>query len=157
MDIKEVVAVLKQKGRVSIQEGNGKVLEFISLNAWDSQKDDPNGIFLLFETFQIRTISEQFSEVSLDVVEFATKPTIYHTIAGRMLQNGPRQNGQVKFSLIKSDVWNRLLFSFGQSLILQYASHKESDFQMAEYFPLLSPNAKEMYLSPDGDIKIIRA
>ena len=157
MDIKEVVAVLKQNGRVSVQEGNGKVLELISMSFWNAANDDASGIFLLFETFQIRSIAEQFSEVSLDIVEYATKPSIYHTNVSRLLKNGPQQEGHVKFALIKSDVWNRLLFAFGQPLIVQFIKSEKADFQQKEFFPLLSPNTKEMFLGPDGDIKIIRA
>lgn len=157
MDIKEVVSVLKQKGRVSVQEGNGKVLEFISLATWDVTMDSREGIFLIFDTFQIRSFAEQFSEVSLDVVEFATKPTIYHTIASRLLKNGPQIEGQVKFSLIKSDIWNKLLFAYGQLVVLQVQEKGEAAFKISEFFPLFSPNTKEMYLGPDGDIKIIRA
>lgn len=156
MEVKEIVTVLKQKGRVCIREANGKVVELIAPSAWDASTDDMQGIFLLFEVFQIRTIAEQFSEVSLDVVEYATKPTVYHTVASRISQLGPRQGNQVKFALIRSDFWNKLLFGFGQPLIVQYVFAKTADFEVSTFFPLLSPNAKELYLGPDGDIKIIR-
>jgi len=30
------------------------------------------------------------------------------------------------------------------------------DFQVKELFPLFSPNLKELFLSPEGDVKIIK-
>jgi hypothetical protein len=156
VEIRDLVEIVKSKGRVRIREGSGKILEFIALDNWSEANDDQNGIFLIFDVFQLRSISEQFADVSLDIIEYATKPTIYHTIKGRFLKNGPVKDGQIKFSLIKKDFWNKLLFSYTQVLILQYVSEGEVDFETADYFPLLSAGTKEMFLSPDGDIKIFK-
>ncbi len=158
MDIKAAVDKLKIDGKLKVKEGHGTVLEFVSLEKWTSESDSEvkSAVFLLFDVFQIRSISEQFSDVSLDVIEFATKPTIYHTIKGRFLRNGPVVDDEIKFSVIKKDFWNKLLFTFGQILILNYPKSGAFDFETDEYFPLLSAGTKEMFLSPDGDIKIIR-
>lgn len=158
MDIKAAVDKLKTEGKIRIKEGHGTVLDLVSLEKWepDTEAETGSAVFLLFDVFQIRSISEQFSDVSLDVIEFASKPTIYHTIKGRFLKNGPVVNGEIKFSVIKKDYWNRLLFTFGNILVLTYPKADEADFETEEYFPLLSAGTKEMFLSPDGDIKIIR-
>jgi hypothetical protein len=156
VEAKEIVKTLKEKGRVKIKEGSGVVLELVSLAHWDQTKDSGDGVFLLFDIFQIRTVSEQFSEVSLDIVEYASKPTIYHTTAGRVLKQGPIVNGQLKFALIRKDEWNRLLFAYSQPLILQYAAGSDSDYVTDVFFPLLSAGLKEMFLSPEGDVKIIK-
>ena len=156
VDINAVTKVLKEKGRVRIKEGHGDGIELIVPNQWRDETDQIDGIFLIFDLFQIRTLAEQFSEVSLDVIEFASKPTIYHTPVNRVLKNGPIHEGKVKFSMIKQSFWNKLLFAFGQPLIVQKSKGKEFDFETEEYFPLLSAGTKEIFLSPDGDIKILK-
>ncbi|MCH6233122.1 hypothetical protein [Cognataquiflexum rubidum] len=157
MEIKDAVNILKEKGRIKIKDGHGTVLELIAPQRWDAAKDDQEGIFLFFDVFQIRNVAEQFSEVSLDIIEYATKPTIYHTPVNRILKNGPIIDGKVKFSFIKKEFWNKLIFAFSQPLILQFSKSKEWDMVTEDFFPLLSAGTKEMFLSPDGDVKIIRA
>ncbi|MCL6260573.1 hypothetical protein M3O96_15830 [Aquiflexum sp. TKW24L] len=157
MEIKDAVNILKEKGRIRIKDGHGTVLELVASQHWDAAKDDQEGIFLFFDVFQIRNVAEQFSEVSLDIIEYATKPTIYHTPVNRILKNGPIIDGKVRFSVIRKEFWNKLLFAFSQPLILQFTKSKESEMVTEEFFPLLSAGTKEMFLSPEGDVKIIRA
>lgn len=157
MEIKDAVNILKEKGRIRIKDGHGTVLELVAPQRWDAAKDDQEGIFLFFDVFQIRNVAEQFSEVSLDIIEYATKPTIYHTPVNRILKNGPIIDGKVKFSVIRKEFWNKLIFAFSQPLILQFSKSKEWDMVTEDFFPLLSAGTKEMFLSPDGDVKIIRA
>lgn len=156
MEIKDIISIIKEKGRVKVKEGHGNILEFIALEKWDQVSDSQEGLFLIFDVFQLRSISEQFSDVSLDIIEFATKPTIYHTIKGRFLRNGPVQQDQIKFSLIKKDFWNKLLFTYGQVLIFNKSDGEDFDFETNDFFPLLSAGTKEMFLSPEGDIKILK-
>jgi hypothetical protein len=157
VEIKEVVNKIKEKGRVRIREGNGSVLELIDTKHWNPSTDDYEGIFLFFDLFQIRNVADQFSEVSLDIVEFATKPTIYHTPVNRLLKAGPIEHGNVRFALIRKPFWNKLLFAYSQPLILQYSKIQEFDFETSEFFPLLSAGTKELYLGAEGDIKILKA
>jgi hypothetical protein len=157
VEIREAVNLIKEKGRVRIKDGHGSILELISLDHWDPEKDDYEGIFLFFDLFQIRTVGNQFSNVSLDIVEFASKPTVYQTPVNKILKNGPIEHGNVRFSLLKKDFWNRLLFTYSQTIVLQYSKIQEYDFETKEFFPLLSAGTKEMFLSPDGDIKIQKA
>ena len=157
MEIKDAVNVLKEKGRIRIKDGHGTILELVAPKSWDAAKDDKEGIFLFFYVIQIRNVAEQFSEVSLDIIDYATKPTIYHTPVNRILKNGPVLEGKVKFSVIRKEFWNKLLFAFSQPLILQFSKAKEWDMVTEDFFPLLSAGTKEMFLSPDGDVKIIRA
>lgn len=156
MEIKDIINTIKEKGRIKIKEGHGNVLEFIALDKWNQESNSQDDLFLIFDVFQLRSISEQFADVSLDIIEFATKPTIYHTIKGRFLQNGPVKDGKIKFSLIKKDFWNKVLFTYGQVLILSYSKGDEFDFETKDFFPLLSAGTKEMFLSPEGDIKILK-
>lgn len=157
MDIREAVNTIKEKGRVRIKEGHGNILELINLETWNPKEDDFEGIFLLFDLFQIRSIGKQFSDVSLDIVEYASKPTIYQTPANDLLSAAPVEHGNVRFALIKKDFWNKLLFAYSKPLVLQYSKFQEHDYETKEYFPLLSAGTKELFLSPDGDIKIYKS
>jgi len=155
VEIKEAVSLLKKKGRIRIKEGHGSILELIEMDSWVLKSDDSDGIFLLFDIFQIRAIAEQFSDVSLDIIEFASKPTIYHTPVGKFLKTGPVKHGILKFAVIKKDFWNKFLFAYSQPIILQYSETPGFDYETHEYFPLLSAGTKEMFLSSDGDVKIL--
>ncbi|WP_245889484.1 hypothetical protein [Cecembia rubra] len=157
VEIREVVNKIKENGRVKIKEGNGSILELIGLDHWNPETDDYEGIFLFFDLFQIRTVARPFSDVSLDIVEFATKPTIYHTPVNNTLHNGPIEHGNIRFSVLRKEFWNKLLFAYAQPIIVQYSKIQEFDFQTEEYFPLLSAGTKEMFLSPEGDVKIHRS
>ncbi|WP_291783459.1 hypothetical protein [Cecembia sp.] len=157
MEIREAVNLIKERGRIRIKEGHGSILELISLDNWDPHRDNYEGIFLLFDLFQIRSIGNQFSDVSLDIVEYASKPTIYQTPVNKILKSGPIEHGNVRFSVLKKDFWNRLLFTYSQPLVLQYSKIQEFDFETKEFFPLLSAGTKEMFLSPEGDVKIHKA
>jgi hypothetical protein len=157
MEIRDAVNVLKEKGRIRIKDGQGAILELISISNWDTAIDDYEGIFLFFDLFQIRSVAEPFSDVSLDIIAFASKPTIYHTPVNRVLKTGPIQDKKVKFAIIQKDFWNRLLFAYSQPLILQYVKSEHFDFETKEHFPLLSAGTKEMFLSPEGDVRILKA
>lgn len=145
----------REKGTVTIREGNGKVVSLLRMENWKPELGN-DWVFLLFDLFQIRTLCEPFSEVSLDIVEFGTKPTIYHSPVNSVLKSGPIEEGTVMFALIKEPNWNRLLFQISQPVLIQVDSNAgEVDFQTALYFPLLGPNTKEMFLGPEGDVKMI--
>jgi len=112
-------------------------------------------IYLLFDLFQIRTICHQFSEVSLDVVEYASKPTIYHSEPNAQNSKGPLTNGCLKFSLIREPNWNKLLYQISQPVLVNLRTEIEPEGSTDVMFPLFSKNKKELYLGAEGDIKII--
>ncbi|GAB3223053.1 hypothetical protein J0A67_10880 [Algoriphagus aestuariicola] len=156
MDQQAIVKTFRDKGQVTIKEGNGKNLTLVKTDLWQPEMGD-GWMFLLFDLFQIRSICAAFSEVSLDIVEFASKPTIYHSPVNPVVQNAPIQNGNVRFSLIRDTNWSKLLFAISQPVLARIGLDTVSaDFQTDLYFPLLGPNTKEMFLGPDGDVKIIR-
>lgn len=155
MDQQAIFKAFREKGQVSIKEGNGKILTLLKMESWRPEMGK-DWVYLLFDLFQIRTVCEPFSEVSLDIVEFGTKPTIYRSPASGVLKHGPIQDGVIRFSLIREPNWNKLLFQISQPILMKIESDKSSaEFQTDVYFPLLSPTTKEMFLGPDGDVKII--
>ena len=112
------------------------------------------GIYLLFDLFQIRTLCVSFSEVSLDIVEFASKPTIYESPANPLLPKGAVVNGLVHFSLIREPNWNKLLFQIAQPVLFTEESVLEADVQTSLPFPLFHTGTKELFLGPEGEVKI---
>ncbi|HLT07085.1 MAG TPA: hypothetical protein VK014_06130 [Cyclobacteriaceae bacterium] len=156
MDIKAINQVLKEQGRVSLKEGGGHRFALITPEQWDEQHDQATGIFLLYDLFQIRSIAVPFSDVSLDVVEFGNKPIIYHTLANKTFVVGPFQDGQVKFAMIREGGWNKLLFNHGKLLIYEaLPADRSVDFEVPDKFPLSGKEVKEMFLGPEGEVKIL--
>ncbi|WP_200976233.1 hypothetical protein [Echinicola sp. 20G] len=154
MEVKTIVEELREKGRVCVEEGSGKVIELIDPNHYESGKDSDEAVFLLVDIFQIRGIAGQFSEIALDIVEFATKPTVYTTLASKLLENGPVKDGRVKFSVFRNDIWNKIVFSFSRPLIYQEKNGADDVIKLKEKFPLFKSDVKRLFLSPDGDVKI---
>lgn len=151
-----IVQKLRREGRVYLQEGHHRVIELLDPESWDSQLDRKEGVFLLSDLFQIRTIALPFSEVSLDIVELASRPIIYHTTANAALKKAPLTDHVVKFALIKEGFWNRLLFNYGRPLIYQLPDYSgEVENSVNEKFPLLTVGVKEMFLGPEGEVKIL--
>lgn len=155
MDHVKLLSAFREKGILHLKEGNGKVVTFMKPELWKAEMGE-DWTFLLFDLFQIRTICEPFSEVSLDIVEYANKPTVYHSPANRILKNGPIQDGELRFSLILEPNWNKLLFQISQPVLVKLDTKEETSHQTTILFPLLSPSTKEMFLGPEGDVKIIK-
>lgn len=155
LDQQAIVKTLRDKGEVTIREGNGKTLRLLKMDSWKPEMGT-DWIVLLFDLFQIRAICMPFSEVSLDIVEFGSKPTVFHSPVNSVIKNCPSEGGNVQFSLIREPNWNKLLFAISQPVLSRVDSNAEqADFETELYFPLLGPSTKEMFLGPEGDVKII--
>jgi hypothetical protein len=155
LDQQAIVKTFRDKGEVSIKEGNGKVLKLLKMESWKPEMGT-DWTVLLFDLFQIRAVCMPFSEVSLDIVEFGNKPTIFHSPVNSVIKNCPSENGNVRFSLIREPNWNKLLFAISQPVLSKVDSKaQDADFSTELYFPLLGPSTKEMFLGPEGDVKII--
>tara|TARA_R110002020_G_scaffold269065_4_gene484363 strand:- start:222 stop:692 length:471 start_codon:yes stop_codon:yes gene_type:complete len=155
LDHAQLLSAFREKGILHLKEGNGKVITLMKPEHWKPEMGE-DWTFLLFDLFQIRSICEPFSEVCLDVIEYANKPTVYHSPANQIIKNGPIVDGILKFSLIMEPNWNKLLFQISQPVLAKIDSKEITTYQTNLLFPLLSPSAKEMFLGPDGDVKIIK-
>ena len=148
MDLNLITKTFRENGKIAIKEGNGLIVTLLRPELWGSEMGH-DWTYLLFDLFQIRSICEPYSEVSLDIVEFATKPTIYQSPANKLLSKGPVIDGLVRFSVIREPEWNKLLLQ-----------HAQPDWQLA-YIPdpSLSPLelrwalALELGLKHSGNIE----
>ncbi|EAZ80652.1 hypothetical protein ALPR1_07000 [Algoriphagus machipongonensis] len=155
LDHSQFLKSFKKEGVLTIKEGNGKNLTLMSQDQWTPAMGN-DWIYLLFDLFQIRSVCEQFSEVSLDIVEFASKPTIYHSDANKILSKGPIKEGVLKFSLIREPNWNKFLFQIAQPVLVQLNSDRKAELKTDLYFPLFSSSTKELYLGAEGEVKILK-
>jgi hypothetical protein len=153
LDQANILTLLKEKGVVYIKEGSGKIFS-LRKGSLAEKEILGKGIYLLFDLFQIRTLCVSFSEVSLDIVEFASKPTIYESPANPLLPKGAVVNGLVRFSLIREPNWNKLLFQIAQPVIFTEETGVEAAVQTSLLFPLFHTGTKELFLGPEGEVKI---
>lgn len=153
LDHATILTPLKEKGKVYLQEGSGKIfcLRKGTLAETEIVED---GIYLLFDLFQIRTVCVSFSEVSLDIVDFASKPTIYQSPVNPLLPKGAVVNGLVRFSLIREPNWNKLLFQIAHPVLFTEEKNVEVDVKTTLLFPLFHAGMKELFLGPEGEVKI---
>ena len=153
LDQANILTLLKEQGIVIIKEGSGKIFSLRKGTIAEKETLE-KGIYLLFDLFQIRTLCVSFSEVSLDIVEFASKPTIYESPANPLLPKGAVVNGLVRFSLIREPNWNKLLFQIAQPVIFTEETGVEAAVQTSLLFPLFHSGTKELFLGPEGEVKI---
>jgi len=153
LDHAAILNPLKEKGKVYLQEGSGKI--FCLQKAAVAEKENiQEGVYLLFDLFQIRTICVAFSEVSLDIVDFASKPTIYQSPANPLLPKGAVVNGLVRFALIREPNWNKLLFQLAHPVLFTEVKDVVVDVKTNLLFPLFHSGTKELFLGPEGEVKI---
>ncbi len=155
MDATAIIKTFRENGKVSLKEGNGAVLTWLKPELWNKELGY-DWVYLLFDLFQIRSICEPFSEVSLDIVEFASKPTVYHSPVNKVVTHGPIEQGCIRFALIREPNWNKLLFQISQPVLFKIEKNQPAAFETSLFFPLLSPSRKDLYLGPNGEIKIIK-
>jgi len=148
-----ILSPLKENGKVYLQEGSGKIF-CLRMGTVAEKEIVQEGIYLLFDLFQIRTLCVAFSEVSLDIVDFASKPTIYQSPANPLLPKGAVVNGLVRFSLIREPNWNKLLFQIAHPVLFTEEKDVKADIQTNLLFPLFHGGTKELYLGPEGEVKI---
>jgi hypothetical protein len=153
LDHAAILSPLKEKGRVYLQDGSGHIF-CLRKGALAEKETLDKGIYLLFDLFQIRTLCVAFSEVSLDIVDFASKPTIYKSPANPLLPKGAVVNGLVRFSLIREPNWNKLLFQIAHPVLFTEEKDVIPEVQTNLLFPLFHTGTKELYLGPEGEVKI---
>jgi hypothetical protein len=153
LDHAAILSPLKEKGKVYLQEGSGHIF-CLRKGALAEKENLEKGIYLLFDLFQIRTLCVAFSEVSLDIVDFASKPTIYQSPANSLLPKGAVVNGLVRFSLIREPNWNKLLFQIAHPVLFTEEKDVKPDVKTNLLFPLFHAGTKELYLGPEGEVKI---
>ena len=146
---------MKDQGQVTLQLPGDKILQLLPRESWKMDQGN-DWIFLLYDLFQIRSICQSFSEVSLDIVDFASKPTIYHSPVNKLLEGSPVVDGLVKFSLIREPNWNKLLFQIGKPILARLQDGISGDLVVEVPFQLQIKDVKELFLGSEGEVKIYK-
>jgi len=153
VDYRSVKAQFRQTGKITFQDSRGKVFEWLSAG---SNTAGAGGIFLIHEVYQLQALVGNFSEVALDIVEYAPDKVIFHSPPVNGFGNGVNSPGLIKFALIKSPYWHRLLFELRKTVVLQWPEKPEQPGLIGEQpFPLQEYGSKAMELHADGKVKII--
>lgn len=92
----------------------------------------------------------------MDIVDFASKPTIYHSPVNKLLEEAPVVDGLVKFSLIREPNWNKLLFQIGKPILARLQDGTSGDMVIEVPFPLQIKDVKELFLGAEGEVKIYK-
>lgn len=154
MEVNHLVSTLKEKGSISFKASSGEVIRWDLVSSVNGSYE-ADGVFLIHELYQLRGIAKPFSEVSLDIVEWSEDPVIFHTDAGPLLLGEPFSGRIIKFALIKDPYWKNLLKRIGGTVYSTYRTDLDGDFIIREPFPLCKGNVKEIYLSAEGQVKMI--
>lgn len=155
MDHKALIKAFRDKGELTLNLSDNHSITLLQTNHWSLEKGS-EWMYLLFDTFQIRSIAPQPSEVGLDLIEFASKPTIYWSEPNFQSKKGPLKDGKISFSIIKEPSWNKLLFQISQPVLAKLDSGQKPDARLDMSFPLFYNGLKVIYLGENGDIKILK-
>ncbi|SHN13333.1 hypothetical protein SAMN04488057_107180 [Cyclobacterium lianum] len=155
MDYRAVKSQFRQKGTITIKDSRGTTFQ------WFSPKD-PNmphtGVYLIHEVFQLQALAGSFSEVALDIVEYSADKVIFHSPPAPGINGRVNSGGLIKFALIKSPFWHRLLFELRDTVEMQWVEKSgEIPFLAQEAFPLHFSETETMELHADGRVKTRKA
>lgn len=141
-------------GKVSLSLPTGKLLHVARLSSIQGPVSSES-IFLLFDSFQIRTIAGSFSDVSLDIVEWAEGPVIFHTDPNPLFAKNSFSGEILKFALLKDPYWRDCLRSVGEVVVWMPNGSEEPICEVPHHLPILVKKVKQLYLSAEGQVKLM--
>ncbi|WP_157972067.1 hypothetical protein [Pleomorphovibrio marinus] len=153
MENKKWGQYLRKSKTLLVEDGGGQGLE---MRLFSNQELHPvgEGIYLLHEIYQLRSIALPFEEVALDIIEWTERPVVYSSYPSKMLEDAKNPDALIKFAFIKEQFWKDFLFSAGQIVLCQKKINTTPQFKTDQLFPWTTSKATEMFLGPDGEVKI---
>jgi hypothetical protein len=112
-------------------------------------------VFLLFDSFQLRAISRPFSDISLDIVEWAEDAVIFHTDPNPLFRQSGFSGEMVKFALLKAPIWRDSLRKIGEIVVWLPRQNEDTTWDLLQNLPLSAKSVKQLYLSADGQVKLM--
>ncbi len=144
---------LREKKILQVQTGDGQQLQ-MEVFSYEEARPQANGIYLLYEIFQLRSIALPFEEVAIDLIGWTERPVVFSTYPSKLLENATNSDALIKFVLIKESFWKDFLFNSGQIVLCQSGNKELHEFITDKPFPWTTPKATEMFIGPDGEVKI---
>ncbi|WP_209328781.1 hypothetical protein [Lunatimonas salinarum] len=145
---------IKASGTACLRTIDGNHLFFSKLSALTAPVSD-SAVFLLHDLFQLRTIAKPFSDVSLDIVDWAEDPVIFHTDVNRPMMKDSFSGEIIKFALLKDPFWKHHLHSIGEIVVCLPHHREGAVWEVAHSLPLFGKVVKQLYLSAEGQVKMI--
>ncbi|MCC5938848.1 MAG: hypothetical protein JJU34_16330 [Lunatimonas sp.] len=152
--IESWIKQIKELGTVSLLISGGNILCLSKLSAVKAPVSE-NAVFLLYDLFQLRTIAKPFSEVSLDIVEWAEDPVIFHTDVNRLVMKDSFSGEIIKFAVLKDPFWKNSLRSIGEIVVCLPDLSEGKVWELPHPLPLFGKSVKQLYLSAEGQVKWI--
>ncbi len=144
---------LRENKSLLVQTGDNQLLQMKSFS-YEVAGHQPEGIYLLYEIFQLRSIALPFEEVALDLIEWTEKPVVFSTFPSNLLEDATNSDALIKFALIKEPYWRDFLFNSGQIVLCQSRKNGIPECTSNRPFPWTTPSAINMFIGPDGEVKI---
>lgn len=153
MDYRELRAQFSKTNKLSFQDQKGACFEWIKTSEWQPGME---GFFLIHEIYQLQSLLGNFSEVALDIVEYAADEVVFQSPPSSLFLNERNSGGLIKFALINSPQWKQLLHKIQELVFLKWVDEPEpAGIPVAEAFPLCR-SSRKMELHADGRVKIIK-
>ena len=152
MDYKEISKEFAKSGQLNFQDTKGANFEWIKVTDW---KPEMEGVFLVHEIYQLKSLVGNFSDVALDIVEFAADKTIFQSPQPAWNINKGKSGGLIKFALVSSPFWKQVLNQVREIVFLRWQNEVlPSTIKGLQAFPF-NRESKVMQLHEDGRVKII--
>jgi len=153
VDYRELRAQFSKTNNLSFQDQKGACFGWIKSSQW---KPGMEGLFLIHEIYQLQSLVGNFSEVALDIVEYAADEVVFLSPPSSLFLNERKSEGLIKFALINSPQWKQLLHHIQEMVFLKWVDEpKPSTISGVADFPL-NRKSRMMELHADGRVKIIK-
>ena len=106
MDHKEISRQFTETGKISFEDTQGQGFDWVKVEQWRPEMD---GLFLIHEIYQLKSLVGNFSEIALDIVEYAADETIFLSPQPSWNINKGKSGGLIKFALVGSPYWKQIL------------------------------------------------
>mgnify|MGYP003136021070 CR=1 FL=1 len=152
MDYKEISKRFASEGQISFEDANGVSFAWVKVDQW---KPEMEGCFLIHEIYQLKSLVGNFSDIALDIVEYAADETIFISPQPAWNINKGKSGGLIKFALVGHPYWKKMLQQIREIVFLKWQEDVEpSAISGAEDFPF-NQQSRLMGLYEDGRVKII--
>ena len=152
MDHKEISRQFTEAGKISFEDTQGQGFDWVKVEQWRPEMD---GLFLIHEIYQLKSLVGNFSEIALDIVEYAADETIFLSPQPSWNINKGKSGGLIKFALVGSPYWKQILQQIREIVFLKWEDEKRSSvIKGGQAFPF-TRKSKLMGLYEDGRVKII--
>jgi hypothetical protein len=153
VDYKELNAQFSKTNKLSFQDPKGACFEWIKSSEW---KPEMEGFFLIHEIYQVQSLVGNFSEVALDIVEYAADEVVFLSPQSSWFLNGGKSEGLIKFALVSSPQWKQLLHQIREMVFLKWVDEVQPPAILgAAAFPF-TRKSRLIELHADGRVKIIK-